>query len=104
MKTIPSFVKRMIEEHKALNEKCVKLYDYLSSDKGRLVITEKITVEELNVKVNKHARNAMLMNIQLQYMTGYLTALGDRINEYGVKVIPTADHKSFRYLVDADED
>lgn len=104
MKTIPGFVKRMIDEHKALNEKCMRLVDFLRSDKARLVITEKVTPEELNVAVNKHARNVMLMNTQLQYMTDYLNVLGDRIADSGVNVVLNKDQRSFSYLVDVDED
>lgn len=104
MKTIPGFVKRMIDEHKALNEKCMRLADFLRSDKARLVIGEKVTVEELNVAVNKHACNVMLMNTQLQYMTDYLNVLGDRIAQYGINVVLNDDRRSFSYLVNADED
>ena len=104
MKTISSFVKRMIDEHKALNEKCMRLADFLRSDKARLVITEKVTPEELNAAVNKHARSVMLMNAQLQYMTDYLNVLGDRIADSGVNVVLNKDQRSFSYLVDIDED
>ena len=64
------FVKRMIEEHKALCERINKLFDFIYSDKSNEVSRE----EYAN------------MVVQLNAMSSYAAALETRLTNYNICV------------------
>ena len=88
------FIKRMIEEHKALNEKCVKLMTYLEGTKNA-----KVKAEDMLYFIN----NTTLLKIQLEHMTNYLNTLSDRLALHGITVVLNSDKKTFSYYTEVSD-